>query len=193
MTVDPNLRSSAAKKWVWRFAIVFAIVWTLVSFSGNFSTHGFNSFFHGLSHRLPVLFLSFIVFEICFNVGLVMMGVGVRQKIRQDGGNLRSLIALRSRLRELISSDSTNIWFKWGLILNLIGAVATTGVIPIVAVIWLCEPIKWPGLIILPCLDIVASILLRIKLRPRHLAKIIPIESRFQNDDDPTRLLKEGS
>ena len=153
-------------RWAWQLAFVIAILWT------GFHLSGLTQITHHLN-ELPWLLASLVTFEICFNLGLVMMAMGIGRKVSiADGKSLRSfssaISGLRRSIRDLLTVDTTSRLYRRGLQVNWLGAVMTTGVIPLVAIVILLPARNWAGLMVLPILDLIATCVIRIPLTPKQ-------------------------
>jgi len=164
-------------KWLMRIAVIVALGWTIYSYrhlriySWPAMRHDIWSAFVTLFHRLPGLAVLYVIFEISFCVGAIMMVWGLGEKIF-DGGKVAWVRKVRKRVKELFHSDSTNKWYRRGLYLNWIGAAMTTGVIPIIAIIWLFPSNRWLGLMAVPIADLISTFVWRIAARPKPTTKV---------------------
>lgn len=101
----------------------------------------------------PWVVTGMIVSELCFILGLTVMAIGVGSKVRNP-------LRLRREIKTILISGVTTQIFWIGFWINAVGAVGTAvcGIAGIVLVL----PIGSWGLMVLPLLDVAATITLRV-------------------------------
>lgn len=172
LTASPQERSRIARpriKHVKNFLVVAALLWTLYNWEGLVQIKD-------KLHQIPWLVASFIIFEICFNVGLIMMAVGAGHEVfRGSGWNPRSWISslgsVRQSMRALLNTDTTSPSYRWGLNLNWVGAAMTTGIIPMIAIALLL-PFKDWSLMVIPVIDLFSTFIIRLSIKPKQRSAV---------------------
>lgn len=156
-------RKTVFKKWAVRIIVIASLMWTVANWSALTE----------IKDELDEAIIFVILFafsEVCFIVGALLVAVGTGKTIFADTGKnplnrLRAILRVRSTYRKFVADAPRSGAVRFGFHLNWFGALAT-GVFAAVGIIVVLPMTSW-GLLVLPLLDIVATIGWRAPIQKR--------------------------
>jgi len=112
---------------------------------------------------------AFVVCEVMFNVGLVLMAAAAGRRVFAGAGFrpklwVKALAGLRGEFGSTLGQVGNSKWFKRGLYLNWFGAAMGTGVLPLVLIPVLLPATSWP-LMVTPAVDLFLTFASRMTMR----------------------------
>jgi hypothetical protein len=144
------------RKWAVGFLVLASLAWTVYRWDS------FGSLKHRLGlHQALTLGIAVAVSEICFIGGAVILTFCVGRAVFSGTGFnplswFRHLLNIRAGWKDAAKQIQHTRAAYWGLYMNWLGALGTTGVIPILAIALLLPIQSW-GLMAPFILDVVAT------------------------------------